>query len=153
MTSISACRPDLSSSAARRSTQVDTEILSVFDRSEILTPDEVRGRFSPSPRRFARQGWPPIDEVRGLVMFALDNENAARELYLEDTMALRGPADVHLGRPHPPRGRLVQHQQSGQGVRPHPEARPRRLPGAYSPDVDTVQARLNDTAIRDKASG
>ena len=55
--------------------EVDIEILSVFDRSEILTPDRVRGRFKTLPEAIRAQGWPALDAVRGLVMFSLENEN------------------------------------------------------------------------------
>jgi hypothetical protein len=70
--------------------QVDAEILSVFDRTEVLTPDRVRGRFETLPEAIKTQGWPALDDVRGLVMFALDNENSVRERYLEGHPALRG---------------------------------------------------------------
>ena len=56
---------------------VDAEILSVFARTEILTPDRVRGRFATLPEAIRAQGWPALNEVRGLVLFALDNEGAA----------------------------------------------------------------------------
>ena len=69
---------------------VDAEILSVFARSEILTPDRVRGRFATLSEAIRSQGWPLLDEVRGLVMFALDNENRIRDHYLERHPALEG---------------------------------------------------------------
>jgi hypothetical protein len=69
---------------------VDAEILSVFDRSEILTPDRVRGRFATLPDAVRAQGWPVLDDVRGLVLFALDNDGALRDRYLEGHPALRG---------------------------------------------------------------
>ena len=63
--------------------KVDTEILSVFNRSEILTPDRVRGRFETLPEAIRSQGWPALDTVRGLVMFSLENENSLRQQYLD----------------------------------------------------------------------
>ena len=44
---------------------VDAEILSVFARTEILTPDRVRGRFATLPEAIRAQGWPALDAVRG----------------------------------------------------------------------------------------
>jgi hypothetical protein len=68
---------------------VEAEIRSVFARSEILTPDRVRGRFETLPEAIQTQGWPALETVRGLVMFALDNEGAVRDRYLEGHPALR----------------------------------------------------------------
>ena len=112
--------------------EVDAEILSVFDRSEILTPDRVRGRFETLPEAIQVQGWPALDAVRGLVMFSLENENALREQYLDGHQALQGRVMFTTVAPTRPRGRLVQYQRPDQGFRPHPEARPRRLPRPHS---------------------
>ena len=69
---------------------VDAEILSVFAKSEIITPDRIRGRFATLPEAIRAQGWPALEEVRGLVLFALDNEGSLRDLYLEGHQALKG---------------------------------------------------------------
>jgi len=68
---------------------VDAEILSVFGRTEILTPDRVRGQFPTLPEAIGARGWPALEAVRGLVMFALDNEGSVRDRYLEGHPALR----------------------------------------------------------------
>ena len=68
---------------------VDVEILSVFGKTEILTPDRVRGRFATLPEAIHSQGWPLLDQVRGLVLFALDNEGAVRDQYVEGHPALK----------------------------------------------------------------
>jgi hypothetical protein len=68
---------------------VDAEILSVFAKTEILTPDRVRGRFQTLPEAIRSQGWPALNQVRGLVMFALDNEGTLRDRYVEGHAALR----------------------------------------------------------------
>jgi hypothetical protein len=68
---------------------VDAEILSVFAKSEILTPDRIRGRFATLPEAIRAQGWPLLDEVRGLVLFALDNEGAVRDRYVDGHPALK----------------------------------------------------------------
>ena len=68
---------------------VDAEILSVFDRKQIVTPDFVRGLSATLPEAIRARGWPRLDEVRGRVMFALDNEGAIRDLYAEGHPALK----------------------------------------------------------------
>lgn len=72
---------------------VDAEVLSVFAKTEILTPDRVRGRFATLPEAIRSQGWPLLGDVRGLVLFALDNEGAVRDRYIEGHPAQR-PCDV-----------------------------------------------------------
>jgi hypothetical protein len=131
--------------------QVDAEILSVFDRTEVLTPDQVRGRFETLPEAIKTQGWPALDAVRGLVMFALDNENAVRDRYLEGHPALRGRmmfatvASSHpaaawfkINDPVKDFDRIQQLVRGGFLVRTRA-------------DADTKQARASDVTQRDKA--
>ncbi len=68
---------------------VDAEILSVFDRKQILTPDYVRGISATLPEAIHTHGWPRLDAVRGRVMFALDNEGDIRDLYIKGHPALK----------------------------------------------------------------
>jgi hypothetical protein len=131
--------------------QVDATVLSVFDRSEILTPDRIRGRFETLPEALQSQGWPVLDTVRGLVMFSLENENALREHYLDGHKALRGrvmfatvaPGDpaaawFNINNPLEEFDRIQKLVRDGFIVRTRA-------------DADTVQARSNDTTQRDKA--
>ncbi len=130
---------------------VDAEILSVFPRNEILTPDRVRGRFATLPEAIRSQGWPLLDDVRGLVMFALDNENQIRGHYLEGHPALEGrmmfasvapehPAAAWFKINDPVRDfdRIQRLVKSGFLVRTRA-------------DADTRHARSGDTRQRDKA--
>jgi hypothetical protein len=131
--------------------EVDTAILSVFDRSEILTPDRVRGRFKTLPEAIRAQGWPALDAVRGLVIFSLENENALRDQYLDGHEALQGrllfttvastdPAAAwfNINDPIKEFDRIQKLVRDGFLVRTRA-------------DADTVQARTNNTTQRDKA--
>ena len=131
--------------------EVDAEILSVFDRSEILTPDRVRGRFKTLPEAIRAQGWPALDAVHGLVMFSLENENALRQQYLDGHQALKGrlmfttvaPTDpaaawFNINDPIKEFDRIQKLVRDGFLVRTRA-------------DAETVQARTNDTNQRDKA--
>lgn len=69
---------------------LEKEILSVFPRESILTPDDVRGRAATLPEALRHSGWPMLDAVRGRVMFGLDNEGAVRDRYLAGHPALEG---------------------------------------------------------------
>jgi hypothetical protein len=130
---------------------VEREILSVFARTDILTPDRVRGRFASLPEAIRAEGWPALEEVRGLVMFALDNEGRVRDLYLDGHAALRGrimfasvarqnPAAAwfKINDPVKDFDRIQQLVREGFLVRTRA-------------DADTQEARRNDVTRRDKA--
>ncbi|HZW31324.1 MAG TPA: phosphatidylinositol-specific phospholipase C1-like protein [Isosphaeraceae bacterium] len=130
---------------------VDAEILSVFDRAELVTPDQVRGRFATLPEAIRAQGWPALESVRGHVMFALDNEGPIRDLYLDGHPALRGrvmfatvaPSEsaaawFKINDPIRDFDRIQQLVRAGFLVRTRA-------------DADTRQARAHDGTQRDKA--
>ena len=131
--------------------KVDAEILSVFKRTEILTPDTVRGRFATLPEAIKAQGWPALDAVRGQVMFALDNEDSKRDLYLEGHPALKNrlmfvtvepshaaAAWFKINDPIKDFDKIQRLVREGFLVRTRA-------------DADTVQARSGDVTQRDKA--
>ncbi len=74
----------------RELANLEREILSVFPRREILTPDDVRGGAKTLPEALRQRGWPLLDAVRGRVMFGMDNEGTVRDRYLEGHAALEG---------------------------------------------------------------
>jgi Phosphoinositide phospholipase C, Ca2+-dependent len=131
---------------------VDAEILSVFDRSEILTPDRVRGSFATLPEAIRARGWPALDSVRGQVLFALDNEGAIRDRYVEGHTALKdrvmfvtadGPAAPEaawfkVNDPVKEFDRIQRLVRDGFLVRTRA-------------DADTRESRANDGTQRDKA--
>jgi hypothetical protein len=53
---------------------LDAEIRSVFPENRIITPDDVRGSQATLEEAVLSDGWPEIDDVRGKVMFLLDNK-------------------------------------------------------------------------------
>jgi hypothetical protein len=131
---------------------VDAEILSVFDRSEVLTPDRVRDPSATLPEAIRARGWPELDAVRGLVLFALDNEGAIRDRYVEGHPALKDrvmfvtadgtaapeAAWFKVNDPVKQFDRIKQLVRDGFLVRTRA-------------DADTRQSRANDGTQRDKA--
>ena len=51
---------------------LDTEIRSVFQPSEMITPDDVRGAHKTLNEAILTDGWPTLDKARGKVVFLLD---------------------------------------------------------------------------------
>jgi uncharacterized protein (TIGR03067 family) len=131
---------------------VDAEILSVFDRAEILTPDRARGDSATLSEAIRSRGWPELDAIRGLVMFALDNEGDIRDRYIEGHPALRDRMMfVTASRPTAPEAAwfkvndpIKDFDRIQQLVRDGFLVRTRA-------DADTRQSRANDGTQRDKA--
>ncbi len=130
---------------------IDAEILSVFDRKQILAPDDVRGASDTLPDALRSRGWPPLDSCRGKVMFALDSEGKLRDLYLDGHPALRGrmlfasvprtnPAAAWMKRNDPVHGFDDIQSLVRDGFLVRTRA-----------DADTRQSRANDPSMRDKA--
>src|SRR5690606_4033029 len=67
---------------AREFRALDKEIRSVFPAEHLLTPVDVRGDHTSLNEAIRIDGWPTLREVRGRVLFALDNTDEHRETYL-----------------------------------------------------------------------
>ncbi len=130
---------------------VDAEILSVFCREQLITPDQVRADQATLREAVTTVGWPTFAAARGKVFFALDNEGDLRDAYLKDHPALQGRVlFVTVAEDHPAAAfmkvndavqdfeRIQRLVKSGFLVRTRA-------------DADTRQARQNDTSTRDKA--
>lgn len=131
---------------------LDAAILKVFDRKHLLTPDDLRGDAKDLPTAIKGRGWPRLDDVRGKVFFALDNEGKVRDEYLKGHDALKGRV-AFLGATD------EAHQAAAWFKVNDPEKefdRIRKLVAAgflvrTRADTPTKHARANDTAQRDKA--
>ena len=130
---------------------IDKEILSVFRKGEILSPDDVRGDADTLRGALLGKGWPLLDSVRGKVLFALDNGGSVRDRYVSGHPSLRGrllfasvdeedPAAAWFKLNDPVRefDRIQRLVRTGFMVRTRA-------------DANTTQARKNDSRQRDKA--
>lgn len=70
--------------------QMDREILSVFSRSWIVTPDEVQGSAATLREAVGARGWPTLGEARGRFVFYLDDHGNLRDRYTHGRRDLRG---------------------------------------------------------------
>jgi hypothetical protein len=69
--------------------ELEKEILSVFSKDQIITPDDVRGNATTLGAAVRAHGWPTLGKVRGKVYFTLDNEGYRAD-YLKGHPSLRG---------------------------------------------------------------
>lgn len=130
---------------------VESEILSVFKKEQIITPDLVRGKFKTLREAVLTKGWPSVDSSKGKVMFGLDNGGTIRNMYIAENSSLEGrllfasvgendPGAAFFKLNDPVRA----HAQIKRLVRSGFMVRTRA-------DSDTREARKNETTRRDKA--
>lgn len=128
---------------------LDAEIRSVFDEDHLLTPDDVRGGADTLEQAVLEEGWPLLNDVRGQVLFALDNTDEVRDLYLESHPSLEGRAMFVSAEPGTPAAAFVKRND------PFDPEIPELVRAGYvvrtRADADTEQARTGDTAMRDAA--
>lgn len=130
---------------------IDAEILQVFPREQIITPDEVRGDHETLEQAVLADGWPTLAESRGRVLFTLDNGGRVKATYIEGHPSLRGrilftdsnPGEpeagfVKLNDPIADFDRIQDYVAQGFVVRTRA-------------DSDTFEARTGDTVPRDMA--
>jgi hypothetical protein len=60
---------------------MEREMLSVWPRALIVTPDDVRGDATTLAEALRTRGWPTLASTRGKVIFYLDNTDALRDVY------------------------------------------------------------------------
>ena len=130
---------------------VESEILSVFKKEQMITPDLVRGKFKTLREAVLTKGWPSVDSSKGKVMFGLDNGGTIRNMYIAENSSLEGrllfasvgendpgAAFFKLNNPVRAHAQIKRLVKSGFMVRTRA-------------DSDTREARKNETTRRDKA--
>ncbi|MGI4758172.1 MAG: phosphatidylinositol-specific phospholipase C1-like protein [Janthinobacterium lividum] len=86
---------------------LDREILSVFPRKQIVTPDDVRGHSESLEQAVLTRGWPSLAKTRGKVIFLLYNRKSAPG-YLAGHPSLRGRLLFTNGTPGQPDAAFVE---------------------------------------------
>ena len=130
---------------------LDAEILSVFRKGEIITPDMVQGSY-PSLRDAARaRAWPSLGASRGKLLFLLDDSAEKTALYRGQRHSLENRVMFISTDALSPAAGFVTIED------------PTKTPGAISQavragfmvhtfaDADTKEARADSLARRDKA--
>ena len=129
---------------------LDAEILSVFGKDEIITPDQVRGEHETLEEAILSNGWPCLEQSRGKVLFLMDQRKAG-PAYLKGHPSLRGRIIFTNARPGEPDAAFVEIND--------PLADPQDIPSLVKKgyivraraDADLHEAVTNDTRMRDAA--
>jgi len=69
---------------------LEREVLSVFPRELVVTPDEVKGSAPTLRHAVTTKGWPTLGQTRGRVLFYIDRSDAWRDAYAHGRKDLDG---------------------------------------------------------------
>ncbi len=131
---------------------LDAEILSVFDRDRLITPDDLRGDHDSVEAAALAGAWPTLEEARGKVYALFNNGGADRQAYLAGRPNLEGRVMFTTASPGQPDAAFVQvgDPRGANLARIQDLVRQGYLVRTRS-DVPTIEARSGDTTRRDAA--
>jgi hypothetical protein len=130
---------------------LEQEIASVFPPDRVLTPAEVRGRSATLADAVRAGSWPRLDDVRGQVLFVLDDKGAKRDAYRAEVPDLADRTIfVDVPETDPEAAMMVVNDPVGSAGRIRSLVEAGFIVRTRA-DADTVQARTGDTTMRDAA--
>ena len=127
---------------------MDAEIRSVFQPSEIITPDEVRGNAPSLVEAVHGGNWPTLAKARGRVIFLMDQQHVG-PIYTQGHPSLRGRILFTNAIPGAPDAAFV--EQNGGSVEEINALVKQGYLVRTRTDESTEQARTDDTTRRDLA--
>jgi hypothetical protein len=125
---------------------LDAEIRSVFPPNELITPDDVRGKYKTLNEAVLAGNWPTLANARGKVVFLMD-QRAVGPIYLEGHPSLRGRVIFTNAEPGQPDAAFIE-RNDGPAADITALVRQGYLIRART-DSDTKEARVDNTATRD----
>ena len=129
---------------------LDAEILSVFQKDEIITPDQVRGTNPTLEEAVLNDGWPCLDKARGKVIFLMDQRKAG-PAYLKGHPSLRNRIIFTNALPGEPDAAFVEVNDPLENRDRIPDLIRKGYIVRTRADADLKQAGNNDTRMRDAA--
>ena len=69
--------------------ELDKTLLDGLGEKHLITPDEVRGKFSTLEEAVLKSNWPTVKQAKGKFLFILDDKAAKRALYMEGHPSLK----------------------------------------------------------------
>jgi Phosphoinositide phospholipase C, Ca2+-dependent len=125
---------------------LDAEIRSVFGPKELITPDDVRGKFATLNEAVLAGNWPTLERAHGKVVFLMD-QTWAGPIYLEGHPSLRGRILFTNATPGEPDAAFIE-RNDGPASEISNLVRKGYLVRTRADD-STREARIDDTQRRD----
>ena len=131
---------------------LDAEIRSVFPAKELITPDDVRGKYETLNEAVLAGNWPTLKSARGKIIFLMD-QRPVGPIYLEGHPSLRGRVLFTNAEPGQPDAAFIE-RNDGPAAEITTLVEKGYLIRART-DSDTKEARTDSKARRDEmmASG
>ncbi len=131
--------------------RLDAEIRSVFKPAQLITPDEVQGKYPTLREAVHANNWPSLGRARGRVLFVLDESDDKVALYRGTRASLEGRAMFPtIKEDSPAAGYITLNDPLADTARIHADVAAGLLVRTRA-DADTVEARSGDTKRRDTA--
>ena len=129
--------------------EIDTDILAVFDTDQLLMPSDVRGDYETLREAVLAEGWPTLAATAGKIYFGLDNGGTVMDTYL----ALHPELSSQILFTSSPRGedRAAFMKRNDPYANDTPELAELGYLIRTRADYDTVQSVNNDPSQRDQA--
>lgn len=132
---------------------IDREILSVFSRQRIVTPDDVRGRH-PTLNAAVRAGnWPTLAKARGKIVFLMITANGPKgaEGYLAGHPSLEGRIAFLRAQPGEDHAAFLMYDNALLREREIRDAVGQGYLVRTRSDIETYEAKVNDRTRADTA--
>jgi len=129
---------------------LDAEIRQVFRPSELITPDDVQGRYPTLREAVLKRGWPTLGASRGRFLFALDEGPAHVAAYRGKRASLEGRVLFVNTDESSPAGAYITLNERADIPRITTDVKAGFVVRTRA-DADTVEARSDDTGRRDAA--
>ena len=131
---------------------LDAEILSVFDRDRLITPDDLRGDHASVEAAALAGAWPTLGEARGKVYVLFNNGGSDRQAYLAGRPNLEGRVMFTTSSPGQSDAAFVQiGDPRGDNLARIQDLVAQGYLVRTRSDVPTIEARSGDTSRRDAA--
>jgi hypothetical protein len=128
---------------------MEAEIMAVFSRDRLVTPDGVRGDRDTLEQAVLEDGWPAVQDTLGKVMFVMMDEASKRAAYTADAPSLEGRVMFTTSSEGRPDAAVVKIDD----VRGAEDSVQRLVRAGYivrsMADAESVEVRANDTGRRD----
>jgi hypothetical protein len=133
---------------AKAMDSIDAEIRSVFTPGELITPDDVQGRFRTVRAAVRARGWPLLGAARGKVFFAMDEDEPKLSVYRGSRHSLEGRVlFMNANEASPASAYITLNEPAEQAARIRADVAAGLIVRTRA-DADTVEARKNDTSRR-----
>ncbi len=130
---------------------LDVVLRSEFTEQQMFTPDDLRRGHATLPEAIAKDGWPTINEVRGQVMFMMDNGNPFRNWYRSGHAGLAGRPIFTNANPGDDDAAFIKRNDAKGSLADIQSLVAQGYVVRTRTDADTWEARANDTSTREAA--